>query len=405
MIYRYTAYSADKRMVTGSIESTSLEMAEDSLYRAGYNRIIKLQQSGGNKIDFKKMAFGKPKVSRQALLDFTNELAILLESGLTLLMGLKQLERQSGGGALKPIVADVSSDLQGGTPFHKALLKHPDVFNETYTAMIEANEKAGTLDAGLRQIAKEIKSQIEMRSQIQRAVTMPGIIVVLAIAVVLLMVIVVLPPLVEVFRSFGANLPITTRILIAFSDFINNNVLAIVVILVAIVVAGVVIFKHPKTKQAMDRYMLRAPLIGSVLIWHNTARFTRTMSNLLRAGILLPDTINILLRSINNTYFREALTEIRKQLVQGQALSSAIAKNPVFPQLMVEMTAVGESSGELEASLSMLADYFETKTERRIQRLTALLEPALMLAMGLVVGVIAVSMFSTIYGLVGSLGN
>jgi type IV pilus assembly protein PilC len=403
MIYRYVAYGGDKRMVSGTIESASPETAEDSLYRAGYNRIIKLQETGSRKIDFKKMFLGTPKITRQALLDFTNELAILLESGLTLLMGLKQLERQSAKGALKGVVGDIATDLQGGTPFHKALLKHPNVFSETYTSIIEANEKAGTLDSGLKQIAKELKQQIEMRSQIQRAVTQPAIIVCLAIAVVILMVIVVLPPLVEVFRQFGAELPVTTKVLIAFSDFVNANKVALLIGILVVVLLLAVLFRQPKTKQYMDKWLLRVPMLGELLVWHNTARFTRTMSNLLRAGILLPDTINILLRSISNTYFRDALSEIRRQLVQGQSLSSAIAKNKVFPQLMVEMTAVGETSGELEASLGMLADYFESKTDKRINRLTSLLEPALMLGIGLVVGVIAVSVISTIYGLVGSI--
>jgi len=405
MIYRYTAYSSDKKIVNGTLESTSLEMAEASLYRAGFKRILKLQEVKSTSFDFRKTLFGPPKVNAQALLDFTNELAILIESGLTLLMGLRQLERQTTNGAMKRVIMQLAADLQGGTPFHKALAQHPQVFSETYCSVIEANEKAGTLDAGLRQIAKELKQQIDLKFQIQKAITQPLIIIALAIGVVILLTIVVLPPLVDVFRQFGAQVPLTTKILIGFSDFINNYKYMILLVISLIIFVLALLFRNPSTKRVFDRIILDVPLAGELIIWHNTARFTRTMSNLLRAGILLPDTISILLRTIGNSYFRDSLVEVRRQLIQGQSLSSAISRNKIFPQLLVEMAAVGETSGELETALSTVADYFETKTEKRINRLTSLLEPALMIGIGLVVGLVAISVISTIYGLVGSFGG
>jgi type IV pilus assembly protein PilC len=402
MIYRYSAYSSDKKIVNGRLESASMEMAEASLYRAGFKRILRLQQTGSDKIDFKKLFFGPPKVGKQPLLDFTNELAILIESGLTLLMGLRQLERQSADPSLRKVVVKLSAELQAGTPFHQALSQHPQVFSETYCSIIEANEKAGTLDAGLRQIAKELKQQIELKSQIQRAITQPAIIIVLALVVVILMSIVVLPPLADIFRQFGANLPLTTRILIGFSDFMKNYKFYILLFIFVFILIVITAMKQPGTKKMLDRFILKVPLFGDIMIWHNTARFTRTMSNLLAAGILLPDTINIMLRTISNTYIRDALAEVRKQLVQGQSLSSAISKNKLFPQLLGEMTAVGESSGELESALGTVADYFESKTEKRVTRLTSLLEPILIVGVGLVVAFMAISMISTIYGLVGT---
>jgi type IV pilus assembly protein PilC len=226
--------------------------------------------------------------------------------------------------------------------------------------------------------------------------------VVLAIGVLILMSIVVLPPLANIFRQFGSQLPLTTRFLIGFSDFVSNYKYYILIVLFLLVLIGALVVRDPKSKRSIDRIMLKVPVLGDIMIWHNTARFTRTMSNLLGAGILLPDTINIMLRTVNNSQFRESLAEIRKQLVQGQSLSAAIGKDKLFPQLLVEMASVGEASGELESALGTVADYFEAKTEKRINRLTALLEPALILAVGLIVAFLAISMISTIYGLIGS---
>jgi type IV pilus assembly protein PilC len=404
MIYSYTAYSYDKRIVSGTIESVSVEMAENTLYKAGFLRILKLQKHSAL-VDWKKLFGERTKVSRQALLDFTQELAILLDSGLTLLMALRQLEKQSSGGAMRKVIGSIASELQGGTPFSQALGLHPQVFNETYCSIMEANEKAGTLDSGLKQIAKELKQQIAVRSQIQRSITQPMIIIGLAIAVVFLMVIFVLPQLAGIFRQFGAELPLITRALIWISDFVNGNLLTIVVVIVIIALAIFILMKRPKTKQVVDKWMLTLPIFGTLTTWHNTAHVSRTLSNLLGAGILLPDSINIMLRSISNSYFRDAMSQARKQLVQGQALSSVLSQNKMFPPLLVEMVGVGEASGNLESALGTVADYFEARVERRITRLTSLLEPALIIAVGLVVALLALSMIQTIYGLVGSFGG
>jgi type IV pilus assembly protein PilC len=404
MIFRYKAYTSEKKLIRGTLESTSLRLAEESLYTAGFKRIIELEQKSTG-INWKKLGFTSGRINQEALLDFTTELSILTESGLTLLLALKQLENQSTSTTLKQVIAGLAGDLQGGVPFHQALSMHPQVFSPAYCSVMEANEKAGTLDAGLKQLAKELKSQMAIKSQIQRATTQPLIIVVLAVVVVLLMAVVVLPPLANIFRQFGTELPFTTRMLIGLSDFINSNFLTILVSLAFLVLFFTVLFKHPSTKPYIDKFLLNAPLIGQLTIWNNTARFSRTLSNLLGAGILLPDSINIMLRGIGNSYIRETLNEVRKKLVQGQSLSSLISNNKIFPPLLVEMIGVGEASGNLEFALRTVADYFETKVEKRITRLTSLLEPILILSIGLVVGFIAITMISTIYGLVGSING
>jgi type IV pilus assembly protein PilC len=401
MMYRYTAFTNEKKVVQGNIESINLETAEANLYKAGFKRILKLQEVSTG-LDWKKLLTKPSSVSKEALLDFTLELSILTESGLTLLMALRQLERQSGNNTLKAIVAKLASDIQGGMQFHQALGMHPQTFSETYCSIMAANEKAGTLDAGLQQIAKQLRQQIAIKSQIQRAVTQPAIIIALAIGVVILMAIVVLPTLADIFRQFGAQLPLTTRILIGFSDFVKEYKYAILVAIAVIIIIIVILLKQPSTKPVLDKLILRVPVLGQVINWNYTSQFSRTLSNLLGSGLLLPDSINILTRSLGNTYYRDSLSEVRKQVVQGQSLSTVMSQNKLFPPLLVEMVGVGEASGNLESALGTVADYFEARVEKRINRLTSLLEPALILCVGLIVGFIAVSMISTIYGLVGS---
>ena len=178
----------------------------------------------------------------------------------------------------------------------------------------------------------------------------------------------------------------------------NNNIIIIVAVIIVLVVGGLAFYRQPSGREYVDKLMLRLPMFGQVVLWHNTARFSRTLSNLLRAGILLPDAMSIILRNVGNGQMRLALAEVRTRLIQGQSLSNVLENNTLFPRFLVEMVNVGETSGTLETSLGTVADYFEAKVERRITRLTALIEPVMILILGLGVGFIAVTLISTIYG-------
>jgi type IV pilus assembly protein PilC len=401
MLYRYSAYTTDKKIINGTIESTSIESAEDSLYKSGFRRILDLQKTR-SATNWKNMVFGTKKIKTEALLDFTTELVILIQSGMTLLMALKQLEKQSADTAMKGVIASLAEDIQGGSPFHTALGKYPQIFSETYCCVMEANEKAGTLDAGLQQIAKQLRQQMAVKNRVTQALTQPLIIIGLAIVVAAVMAVVVLPQLVNIFNQFGTELPWNAKLLIAVANFINDQKFSIIIGLIFFAIMVAIILKNPGSKPGLDKLVLKLPLVGQVIRWNSTAYFSRVLSNLLSAGILLPDAINIMLRGISNTHFRAAVSNARKELIQGQSLSSAIAQNPLFPPLLVELIGVGESSGNLEHALGTVADYFDAKVEKRINKLISIMEPALIIAISLVVGLIAITMISSIYGLVGS---
>jgi type IV pilus assembly protein PilC len=399
MIYRYEAYSnKEGKAVKGTIEGASEELAEGILYRAGYDRIISLKGSNAG-IDWQKLVVGSPKVSQQALLDFTTELSIMIEAGLSLQNALGQLEKQSSERSMKNILNKLAADLRAGTPLHKALSAHPHVFSQTYISMIEANEKSGTLDDGLQQIAKGLKQDVETKGKIQQALVQPAIVVALAIGVIFIMIGFVLPKLTGVFTQFGAKLPATTRLLMSFSSFVAVNKYYILLAIAVLIFMAIVLIRRPAGRRYLDTLILKLPLIGQVVVWENTARFSRTAANLLKAGVLLPDAMNIIERSMSNVHIRESLTAVRTKLIQGQTFSSAVNADPLFPKFLTEMIAVGESSGALESSLGTVADYYEAKTTRRITRLTGLIEPILIVVLAAGVGFIAITLISTIYGL------
>jgi type IV pilus assembly protein PilC len=400
--FRYQAYNRDKKIVQGKLESTSMEVAESMLYRAGFERIIKLQKTGPA-IDWRRIFTGKPKVSKQALLDFTNELALMIESGLSLQSSLAYLEQQTSVKGFKGIIGEMAADLKAGTPLHQALEKHPQVFSLMYCSIIEANESSGTLDAGLRQIARELKEQIDTKARIQQALMQPIIIVIAAIGVVGILTVFVMPRLTSVFSQFGAKLPIPARILVGVTDFVNVYKLEIVAVVAIIAIGIVLIYRSSSGKASLDRQILKLPLIGELVLWQSTARVSRSLSNLLRSGILLPDALNIVMRSLGNSHIREAVNEMKTKLLQGQSFSSSLSDDEVFPKLLMEMAAVGETAGTLETALGTVADYFETKVQQRITRLTSLLEPAMIIFIAIGVGFIAVAVISTVYGVLDTI--
>jgi type IV pilus assembly protein PilC len=402
MLFRYQAYNKEKEIVQGKLESDSVEVAESTLYRAGFERIIKLQRAGPS-FNWRRIFTGRPRVSNQTLLDFTNELALMIESGLSLQSSLKHLEQHTSVNTFRDVIAELAADLKDGKPLHQALEKHPQIFSQTYCSVIEANESSGTLDAGLRQIAKEIKDQIDTRARIQQALMQPIIIVIAAIVVVGILTVFVMPKMTAVFTQLGGELPLATSILIVVVDFVNTYKFALLAAVLVVSLGIVLMYRRPSLKHSLDGQILRLPLVGDLILWQSTVRISRSLSNLLKAGILLPDALNIVLRSIGNSRIREALNRLKAKLLQGQSFSSSLSDDDVFPKLLMEMVTVGEKAGTLETSLGTVTDYFETKVQRRITRLTSLLEPTLIIIIGLGVGFIGIAVISAIYGVLDAI--
>jgi len=402
MLLRYQAYNKDKKIVHGKLESVSVEVAESVLYRAGFERIIKLERTGPS-FDWRRILSGQPRVSTQALLDFTSELAMMTESGLSLQASLSHLERQTSTVTLRNVIGELAVDLNAGIPLHQALEKHPRIFSQTYCSMIEANESSGTLDTGLYQIAKEIKEQIETRARIKQALMQPIIIIIAAIGVFGILTLFVMPKLTSVFSQLGAELPLASSILVNLTDFVNAYKFELLAIVLVIVLVIALIYRSRSGKNSLDKQILRLPLIGELVLWQSTARISSSLSNLLKSGILLPNALDIVLRSIGNSRIHEALSDLKTKLLQGQSFSSSLSDDNVFPKLLMEMVAVGETAGTLETSLDTVADYFETKTQRRITRLTSLLEPAMIIIIALGVAFIAIAVISTVYGVLDTI--
>ena len=402
MTYLYRTYTLDKRIVQGTIDAASESMAEEALYRAGYQRVLSLEEvrPGLSLGKLLPTLFG---VKTQDVIDFSRQLATLIESGVTILTALQLLEGQASRAALRKVIAGLIEELRGGSSFSQALSEYPQAFSYSYCQVMKASEQAGNLEVGLRQVAGYMEKQAATKKKVVRALTYPAMVLLMAIGVCVLLITVVLPPLIGLFTSFDAELPWMTRLLIAVAGFLINYQLYLLVGLFALVILVVVYVRRPAGRLTMDRLMLKIPVIGSITIQRNMRHFCQTMSMLLKAGLLLPQIMHIVTQTVGNRIIRQALGEVREKLVQGQGLSQPMATIELFPRLLVEMVVVGEKTGNLESTLASLADFYEERVSQKIDTLTSMIEPALTVVIGLVVVFIALSMITPLFSLMGSI--
>lgn len=402
MAYQFKAYTLDKRIVKGTIDAASEIMAEEALYRAGYNRVLSLKETRPG-LSLERLIPTFFGVKAQDVIDLSRQLATLIESGVTILTALQLLEEQSFRAAFRKVIAGLIAELRGGSSLSQALSKYPQVFSYTYCQVVRASEQAGNLEVGLRQIAGYMEKQATTKKKIRSALAYPIMVLLMAIGVFVLLITVALPPLVGLFTALGTELPWMTRLLIAIAGFLINYKFYLLVGVSIVVVSIIGYLRLPAGKLTMDRLMLKLPLIGPINIQRNVCHFCRTASMLLKAGLLLPQTMNIVIQTVGNRIIRQVLREVREKLVQGQGLSQPMATIDLFPRLLVEMVSVGEKTGNLDSTLATLGDYYEQRVDQRVNSLISMIGPALTVGVGLVVAFIALSMITPLYSILGSM--
>ncbi|OGO01788.1 MAG: hypothetical protein A2Y90_05215 [Chloroflexi bacterium RBG_13_52_12] len=402
MAYKYRAYTADKKIVEGKIEVSSESLAEGALYHAGYQNILSLEEISP-RISIEKLIPSFFGVKTQEVIDVSNQLATLLQSGITILTSLKLLEGQTSRKVLKRIFAGLIEEIQGGSSLSQALSQYPQAFSNTYCQVIKASEQAGTLEIGLRQAAVYLEKRAYANQKITRAMLYPVFVLIMAIGVSILLVTVALPPLMSLFDSLGAELPWMTRVLIGTTGYLLENRLLVLGVVVGLIILIFGLFRLPSVQLAKDRYILKIPLIGGIAIERSMELFCQTASMLLKAGLRLPQIMDIVIQTNRNRIIRQTFNNVRDRLVQGEGLSQPMSENKLFPPLLVEMVMVGEKTGAMDTTLGTLAEFYERKVDRKIDMLLSMIEPILTVIIGAVVIFIALSMITPLYSILRSI--
>jgi len=401
MDYAYLGYTPDRQIVKGRVSAADERAAVDMLTNVGY-RVVTIKPVTVSFPELGKL-FGA-KVKATELVTFARQLALMLESGVGIIQALELLESQSTDKNLKKILFQVVNDLKGGKSLSIALAQHPKVFNKVFCKMINVGEQTGALESVLRSLASYIERQTASIAKLKQAMTYPIIVFCLGIAVALVMIFVLMPPMIDMFSKLGGTLPLPTRILLGLMGFLMSYGKYLFIGIAALVVVGFAYIRTPKGRYQFDSLMLRIPLIGRLNLVTELARVCRSLAVLFRAGLPLPEVMALTIQTAGNRVVIRALGEVEHGMLRGQGLGKPMSGNKVFLPMMVEMTKVGEETGNLDESLVLVAENLEIEADRRTQALLGMIEPIMTIAMGLGVGFLAMAVFMPIYASLSLVG-
>ena len=401
MDFVYTAYTEDKKLVKGKVSSTSEEAATELLSYGGY-RVIRLKKVTPL-LDKEKLLAHFSRIKTQEIVMFSRQLALLLESGTDIVTSLDLLQDQIANQTLRRIIAEVASDIRGGSPLSSALSKHPRAFSPMYSQAIAAGEQGGNLEVVLRQMADYMERGVITEKKIKGALTYPFLVVLVAVVVVAILITFVFPSFVSFYAELGVELPLPTRILIGITDWASHYGVYLLIVILAAVGVIYAYIKTPAGKYHWHKMMLRLPVVGRIVRLSELSRCCRTMSLLIRVGLPLPEVMAVTIRGTTNKAVEESLTEVQQALIRGEGLAQPMAKRELFLPLMTQMVKVGEETGNLENTLVTVAESFETEADDKTNAAVGLIQPVITVLLGLGVGFVVLAMLSAMYSVYGQL--
>lgn len=393
--YTYTAKNQYSESVKGKIEARSINHAAAELSSRGL-LVIAIHPFAEDSLAIFKNIFGG--VKQNDVVNFTRQLATMINAGLPLSGGLSILVRQSKP-EMSRLIAALLQEIEGGNSFGKSLAKFPDVFPRIYVQLVNAGEAGGVLDTVLERLADNMEKSKEFRAKTRGAMIYPVIVIIAMVVVTMIMMIFVIPQLTQMYDDFGADLPLPTKILIGASDFMVNFWWAVIG---AMVGGFYALMRWKKTKdgdEAIDKFLFKIPIFGDLRKKIILTEFSRTMALMLGAGISLLHALEIVTEAVNSVLYRVALKDAYKQVEKGVSLSQAMSRHDEFPPILHQMMSVGEETGKLDSVLMKLSKYFEQESEQAVKNMTAAIEPLIMVVLGVGVGVMVIAIIMPIYNL------
>jgi type IV pilus assembly protein PilC len=388
--YTYEAINAQGLRQRGQIHAADVGSARDQLRARGLLAQTLREESAsgeGGSGRFKKV---KPR----SLQVFSRQLATMIEAGVSVVSAFMTLEQQTDDKYLREVIAEVRSDVEAGMVLSKAFARHPKVFNRLFVAMIEAGESSGTLDSVLDRIAIQIEKDSALRRRVKSAMIYPLVVISFAALVLVFMLMFIIPVFQKVFDDLGGDLPKPTQILINVSYALRHYWFIIFPAIGGIVYGFMRWKKSESGRPIWDRFKLRIPMkVGDVVQKIALARFSRTLSSLVTAGVDIIRALEITAATAGNWVIERSVDNVRIRVQEGLPISEPLASDPAFPPMVSQMVKIGEETGELDKMLGKVADFYEDEVETSIQSLTSIIEPILMIGVGIMVGTVVISMY------------
>jgi type IV pilus assembly protein PilC len=403
--FQWEARSRTGSAQKGVMEASNQAMVEAQLKKYGFSGITIKEEGKGMKKELKLPGFGRKKVQTKEIVIFTRQFATMIDSGLPLVQCLEILSSQQENRTFKDVLLKVKESVESGSTFADALSKHPAVFDKLYVNLVAAGEVGGILDTILNRLAAYTEKSMKLKKQIKGAMVYPATVMSIAVIVVGVILVFVIPTFAAMFAEYGGELPAPTKIVIGMSNFIVKYFILILLAIFGIIFAVKKYYATANGRKTIDRFALRAPIFGQLIRKVSVAKFTRTLGTLISSGVPILDGLDIVAKTSGNMIVEEAIMKVRQAISEGKTIAEPLQQSGVFPPMVVQMIAVGEATGAMDAMLSKIADFYDDEVDDAVGALTAMMEPLLMVFLGVVVGGMVIAMYLPIFKIAGTVAG
>lgn len=400
--FLYTARTASNTTQTGTVTAQNKAAAIESLKAKGLHPlVVKPAEKSSLQMEIKLPS--SKKVKPKDIVVFTRQFATMISAGVPILKALSTLKDQAESVPLKAALEQVTLDVQGGTSLSDALAKHPKVFSDIYINMVRAGEEGGILDQILNRLATQVEKDSAIKSKFKGAMIYPSVVSAVAVIAVIFLMVGVIPKLTAILQESGGELPPQTKLII----FISDTLMTKWPIILGVIGGGLFILRRwAKTtvgRRKLHMFFLKMPIFGKITMKVNIARFARTFSSLLGAGVSVNESLETTAGALSNVIIRDALLDASKMIRNGRTVSESLAASGILPEIIIQMAAVGEETGQLDTVLNKVAEFYEQEVDTVINSLSSIIEPILIVGLGAVVGFIVASVLGPITALQGSI--
>lgn len=399
-VYLWEGRNRSNQMQKGQMESVSEQAVRTHLNRI---RIVPTKIKKKPKDLLENISFLQPKVKEKDIMVFARQFSTMIDAGLPIIQCMDILQSQQENATFKNMLKSIKEQVESGSTLADALKKFPKHFDSLFVNMVAAGEAGGILDVILKRLANYMEKAARLKRKVKGAMVYPAITIFVAVVVVAIILVFVIPVFQEMFAEFGSALPGPTLMVIAMSEFVKAKIHLILIALVIFYFAFRKYYKTDKGRLAVDKFTLKLPVFGMLLRKVAVAKFTRTMGTMLGSGVAILEALDIVAKTAGNRVVEHAIYSVRSGIAEGRTMADPLQASGVFPPMVCQMIAVGESTGALDAMLEKIADFYDDEVDQAVENLTAMIEPAMIIFLGVVVGGLIISMYLPIFQLAGAI--
>jgi type IV pilus assembly protein PilC len=387
------------------VQKGEMEASSDDVVRSNLNRLritpTKIKKKP--KDLFENVAFLQPKVTQRDVILFCRQFSTMIDAGLPIIQCMDILHAQQENVTFKKMLKSIKEQVESGSTLADALKRYPKQFDDLFVNMVAAGEAGGILDTILRRLSAYMEKAAKLKSQVKGAMTYPIVTMVIAVAVVAIILVFVIPVFEEMFSDMGGTLPAPTLIVVAMSEFVKSKIHWIIIGAVIFIFAFKKYYNTEKGRKFVDAAVLRMPVFGILVRKVAVSKFTRTMGTMLSSGVAILEALDIVAKTSGNKSVERAIYNVRSGIAEGRTMADPLAESGVFPAMVCQMISVGESTGALDSMLQKIADFYEEEVDQAVDNLTSLIEPFMLVFLGVVIGGLVISMYLPVFKMAGNL--